>query len=180
MNWNKDKDKEFEILINNFSLFVKAHIQKFNIQKMGIDPDDVLQEIKIKLWKMLEDEKIINNYASYIRKVVDSSVIDFLRKLRKEKTIFLHEKQKWISEQKINYLTDSSFDEGLKNTLNETVNSLIESRRNVVRLFLLGMTIDEISTFLKWSKDKTRNLLYRGLSDLKKKLREKGIEYENK
>jgi len=44
----------------------------------------------------------------------------------------------------------------------------------------LNMTIEEISIFLKWSKDKTRNLLYRGLSDLKKILREKGIEYEDK
>lgn len=180
MNRNKDKAKEFETLINNFSLFVKAHIQKFNIQKMGIDPDDVQQEIKIKLWKMLEDEKKINNYASYIRKVVDSSVIDFLRRLRKEKTIILHEKQKWISEQKINYLTDISLDERLKHILNEAVNSLIESRQKAVKLFLLSMSIDEISTILKWSKDKTRNLLYRGLTDLKKKLREKGIEHEDK
>ncbi|MFW6131169.1 MAG: hypothetical protein ACOC5F_01045, partial [Candidatus Aminicenantaceae bacterium] len=60
------------------------------------------------------------------------------------------------------------------------VNSLIESRRKVVKLFLLNMTIDEISTFLNWSKDKTRNLLYRGLSDLKKILKKEGIEYENK
>jgi DNA-directed RNA polymerase specialized sigma24 family protein len=42
------------------------------------------------------------------------------------------------------------------------------------------MTIEEIAIYFKWTRDKTRNLLYRGLSDLKKILREKGIEYENK
>jgi len=58
--------------------------------------------------------------------------------------------------------------------------SLIESRRRAVKLFLLNMTIEEIAIYLQWSKDKTRNLLYRGLSDLKKTLKEKGIELENK
>ena len=115
---------------------LKAHIQKFNIQKMGIDPDDVLQEIKIKLWKMLEDEKKINNYASYIRKIIDSSIIDQLRKLKREKGIFIHEKQKWISEQKTNYSTDVSSETNAKEIIGEAVNSLIESRRVVVKLFL--------------------------------------------
>jgi len=60
----------------------------------------------------------------------------------------------------------------------EAVESLMDSRRRVVKLFLLNMTLEEISIFLDWSEAKTRNLLYRGLDDLKKKLKEKGIEYE--
>jgi DNA-directed RNA polymerase specialized sigma24 family protein len=42
------------------------------------------------------------------------------------------------------------------------------------------MTIEEISAYFNWSKDKTRNLLYRGLSDLKKILKKKDIDYEDK
>jgi len=180
MNRDEEKIKEFEAIINRFSRFVKANIYKFNIQKNGIDPDDILQEVKIKIWKILEDEKKIKNYASYIRKIVNSSVIDQIRKLRREKGIFIHEKHKWVSEQKRNYITDISHDINAKEIISQAVDSLIESRRKVVKLYLFNMTIEEIATFLKWSKDKTRNLLYRGLSDLKKRLREKGIEYENK
>jgi RNA polymerase sigma-70 factor (ECF subfamily) len=177
---NEQKIKEFENLINRFSQFVKAHIQKFNVQKSGIDPDDIFQEVKIKIWKILEDEKKIENYASYIRKIVDSSIIDQLRKLKREQGIFTHEKQKWIFDQKSNYLAPISPETNAKEIIGQAVNLLIESRRTVVKLYLLNMTIEEISIFLKWSKDKTRNLLYRGLSDLKKILREKGIEYEDK
>ncbi len=180
MNRDEEKIKEFEVIIDRFSRFVKANIQKFNVQKNGIDPDDILQEVKIKIWKILEDEKKIKNYASYIRKIVNSSVIDQLRKFKREKGIFIHERHKWVSEQKSNYLTDISLDIDAKETIGKAVDSLIESRRKAVKLFLLNMTIDEIAIFLKWSRDKTRNLLYRGLSDLKKKLREKGVEYENK
>jgi RNA polymerase sigma-70 factor (ECF subfamily) len=180
MGQNEQKIKEFENLINRFSQFVKAHIQKFNVQKSGIDPDDIFQEVKIKIWKILEDEKKIENYASYIRKIVDSSIIDQLRKLKRERGIFTHEKQRCIFDQKSNYLAAISPEANAKEIIGQAVNLLIESRRTVVKLYLLNMTIEEISIFLKWSKDKTRNLLYRGLSDLKKMLREKGIEYEDK
>jgi RNA polymerase sigma-70 factor (ECF subfamily) len=61
----------------------------------------------------------------------------------------------------------------------EAVESLMLSRQRVVKLFLLNMTLEEIAVVLNWSEAKTRNLLYRGLDDLKKILRKKGIEYED-
>lgn len=180
MNRDEEKIKEFEVIIRRFSRFVKANIQKFNVQKNGIDPDDILQEVKIKIWKILEDEKRIKNYASYIRKIVDSSIIDQLRRSKREKGIFIQEKHKLVSEQKSNYLINISNDTNAKEIIGQAVDSLMESRRKAVKMFLLNMTIDEIAIYFKWTRDKTRNLLYRGLSDLKKMLREKGIEYENK
>ena len=180
MDRDEKKIREFEAILNKFSRFVKINIQKFNVQKKGIDPDDILQEVKIKIWKIFEDEKKINNFTSYIRKIVDSSVIDKLRKLKREKGIYIYEKHKWISEQKSNYLHEIYYDDSIKEIVSNAVELLIESRRKAVKLFLLNMTIEEIAAFLKWSKDKTRNLLYRGLSDLKKILKEKGIELENK
>jgi len=174
------KIEEFEDVINRFSALIKADVQKFELQKKGIDPDDIIQEVKIKLWKILENEKKIKNYASYIRKIINSSVIDQLRKLKREKWIFISEKHRQVSEQKSNYITDLSFDKDAKKIIGNAVDSLMESRRKAVKLFLLNMTLDEIAIFLNWSRDKTRNLLYRGLSDLKKILKEKGIDYENK
>jgi DNA-directed RNA polymerase specialized sigma24 family protein len=53
------------------------------------------------------------------------------------------------------------------------VEGLIETRRQVVKLYLLNMSVDEISIYLKFSQDKTRNLLYRGLADLKRFLKER-------
>ena len=67
----------------------------------------------------------------------------------------------------------------LKKMVGEAVESLINSRRRVVRLYLLNMTLEEIAILLQWSEAKTRNLLYRGLEDIKKKLKDKGIDYED-
>jgi RNA polymerase sigma-70 factor (ECF subfamily) len=180
MSSKADKIKEFDTVLNKFGRFIKLNIQRFNLQKDGIDPDDVLQEIRIKIWKLLNDEKKIINYSSYIKKIVDSSVIDHLRRRRREMAFLELEKKKTISEWKSPYDIDIKADKNLKRIISETVDSLMESRRKVVKLFLLNMTINEIALLFNWSKDKTRNLLYRGLSDLKKKLKEEGIEYEYK
>ncbi|MDH4219237.1 MAG: RNA polymerase sigma factor [Candidatus Aminicenantes bacterium] len=180
MSTKADKLKEFDAALSKFGRFIKVNIQKFNLPKDGIDPDDVLQEVRIKIWKLLNDEKKITNYSSYIKKIVDSSVIDHLRRARRERGFILLEKQKTISEWKSHYETRNTDDKNLKKIVNTAVESLMESRRKVVKLYLLNLTIEEIATFYNWSRDKTRNLLYRGLSDLKKSLQAEGIEYEIK
>ncbi len=180
MNRGKKISKEFEEVINRFSVYIKILIQRYDLQKNGIDPDDILQEVKIKIWKVIDDEKNIKNLASYIKKIVDSSVIDLLRKLKREERILIYEGQKVVSELKRHYRTEIKLDKNLKKMIAQALDSILESRRKVVKLFLLNMTIDEIAALFDWSKDKTRNLLYRGLNDLKKILKEKGIEYENR
>lgn len=178
-DWDQGKEKELEAILFQFSRFIRSHIHKFNIQKFGLDPDDIAQEVRIKIWRVLSNEKTIDNYASYIRKIVDSSVIDQLRKLKREEGIFLQEKQTRISEQKTNYEAEMLREKHIQETVGRAVEGLIESRRKAVRLYLLNMSIEEIAAFFHWSRDKTRNLLYRGLADLKKILKEEEIEYED-
>lgn len=179
MNWDSRKEAELRSILDEFSGLIKVHIIKFNPQKFGLDPDDISQEIRIKIWRLLHDEKDIRNRSSYIKKIVDSSVIDLLRKWKRDEGLLSVEKQKKVSEMKKGYPTAISFEENLRDTVAEAVDSLIDSRRKVVRLHLMDMTIEEISAYLNWSTNKTRNLLYRGLTDLKKLLKHKDIDYED-
>jgi RNA polymerase sigma factor (sigma-70 family) len=165
--------EKFDHLIKDFSNYIQFHIYKYNPQKKGIDPEDISQEIKIKLWKIINSNKNIQNQAAYIKKVVNSTVIDFFRKNRRDEEIFFYEKQKKISEIKNIYLDNEINIGEFKRIMDCALESLIDTRRKVVKLFLLNMTIDEISIFFNWSENKTRNLLYRGLSDLKELLKEK-------
>ena len=159
MTSKAEKLKEFDLVLNKFTKFIKGNIQKFNLPKEGIDPDDVFQEVRIKIWKLLNDEKKINNYSSYIKKIVNSSVIDHIRKMRRERGLILQQKHKTIAEWKSTYEICQNYDKNLKNIVNQTINSLLESRRKVVKLYLLNLTIEEIAIFFGWSRDKTRNLL---------------------
>ncbi len=175
----RDRSNEFKRLVEQYSRFIESQILKFNPQKNGIDPDDIFQEVKIKLWNVLVDEKKIFSYSSYIKKIVNSCVIDQIRKSRREEGVISNEKRKRISDRRSIYKKHESRENELKNMVGEAVESLMDSRRRVVKLFLLNMTLEEIAIFLNWSEAKTRNLLYRGLDDLKKMLKNKGIEYED-
>ena len=176
MGMGNPEDKEFEELLNRFADFIRIHIQKYNLYKYGLDPDDISQDVRIKIWKLLHSEKVISNYSSYIKKIVNSSVIDQLRKIRREEGIFSHEKQ--VAERELAYSIDLSRVRALEETVGKAVDSLMDSRRQVVKLYLLNLSIPEIAGYLHWSTDKTRNLLYRGLADLRKALKDMDVEYD--
>lgn len=168
-------DRDLEALLARFTNFIRAQIQKFEVQRFGIDPDDIAQEVRIKIWKLIKNEKNVVNYASYIKKIVDSVVIDQLRLLRKDEQLYRMEKQKQVAEQLNGYRPEVLRNALLKEALGKAVESLIESRRNVVKLYLFDLSIEEISRFYGWSLHKTRNLLYRGLADLKRSLKKADI-----
>jgi len=50
-----------------------------------------------------------------------------------------------------------------------------ESRRPVVRMYLAGYGSAEIGELMGWTEAKARNLLYRGLADLRQRLEEAGV-----
>ena len=168
-------DRDLEALLARFTNFIRAHIQKFEVQRFGIDPDDIVQEVRIKIWKLIKNEKNVVNYASYIKKIVDSVVIDQLRLLRKDEQLYRMEKQKQVAEQLNGYRPEVLRNTLLKEAVGKAVESLIDSRRNVVKLYLFDLSIEEISRFYGWSLHKTRNLLYRGLADLKRSLKKADI-----
>jgi RNA polymerase sigma factor (sigma-70 family) len=174
MSWDGEREKELAKLLDDFSLFILAHIRKFRVAQFGVDPEDIAQEVKIKLWKILRDEKKIISYPSYIKKVVDSSVIDHLRKNRREENIVQQEKVKTIAESSYFYPAEAETGAAeAREALGRALGKLIESRRAVVQLHLLNFSIEEISMHFQWTQHKTRNLLYRGLADLRKIFKER-------
>lgn len=174
------KEKEFKDIIDNFAQFIRIQVQKYNLYRYGLDPEDILQDVKIRIWKLIRDEKIISNYASYIKKIVNSSVIDQLRKYRREEDLFKHEKRIRIAEMELVYSKEAIRKKNLEEIVGKAVESLIDSRRQVIKLYLLNLSIQEIAGYLNWSQDKTRNLLYRGLADLKDLLKDRDSKHEDR
>jgi RNA polymerase sigma-70 factor (ECF subfamily) len=173
MKSHKIGAEKFEQLLEKFSFSIRASVLKYGLEKRGIDPEDVIQEVKIKIWKKFVREKEISFCSSYIQRIVNSTLIDHIRRIRRQEKLILHEKEKLLFEE--TPIPKNPVKRSIsRELLSEVADSLMESRRKVVKLFLMDLSLDEISSTLKWSKDRTRNLLYRGLSDLKEKLKERG------
>ncbi len=178
MTDREKKEKIFNQIMESFSSFIRSHILKYNLQRFGLEAEDLTQEIRLKIWKIIDDEKTINCPPSYLKKVIESAVIDQIRRIRKEEEVFYSERQKLISEIEPR---GSSYNEqlgSLKELIIKAADQLMDSRKAVVKLYLLNMSLPEISDYLNFSQAKTRNLLYRGLEDLKKLLKEIGLKDE--
>ena len=63
--------------------------------------------------------------------------------------------------------------------LKAALTRLPASRKYPVKLHLQGFTSDEIGRLLGFTEAKARNLVYRGLDDLRRELRTEGIEHES-
>lgn len=173
---------EIDSRIAEFSKLIKSVIMKLSPHIDRMDLDDIEQEIKIKIWKeLMKSEKKINNLGSYIWKVSYTTACRMLKDLSKQNIIPINEStgdHELYTKQK-NDLDDQPDFQFEKTELYEAIEKSVEllkdSRRQVIKLYLLGMNRNEISSFYGWSQDRVRNLLYRGLDDLRKNLRSDGV-----
>jgi RNA polymerase sigma-70 factor (ECF subfamily) len=144
----------------------------------GADVDEVFQEVRIRLWRALErGERIAGVPASYVYRTAASAALDIIRRRRSRTEEPL---EHGGAGERAGPVARSDPESDLAG--NETVavvrravEGLIESRRPVVRMHLAGYTLDEIAATLGWSNAKTRNLLYRGMDDLRAVLLELGL-----
>jgi RNA polymerase sigma factor (sigma-70 family) len=141
------------------------------------DVDEVLQDIRIRLWKTrATDENLDALGASYLHKVAMSAVVDFLRRrtARREDTLDSVLTAETVPSSLQVAPVDASASSELTRRLDAALSGLVQNRRLVVQLHLEGYERHEIAGMTGWTEAKVRNLLYRGLDDLRALLRADG------
>jgi RNA polymerase sigma-70 factor (ECF subfamily) len=144
----------------------------------GSDVDDLVQEVRVRLWRALESgERIHNAPASYVHRAAVSGAIDLLRRRRaRRETPVRLSRPSGIGALGESAGADQMVEEReLQEQVGRALERLVASRRSVVRMYLSGYGREEIADLLGWTEPKTRNLLYRGLADLREELRAMGI-----
>lgn len=185
MDGSQEKIARVEETIESLSLLIRSAIRKTCRSIDGLDLDDIEQEVKIAVWKEIQkSEKEIRNLGSYVWRITYTTTSKIMKRLgeQRKELIDLSAEERRAEEK---FKTDKKdlpdyqlqYQETAR-IVREAVDRLIESRRRVVKLYLSGMTAGEINGFFGWSDGKARNLLSRGLADLREKLRERGFEYE--
>jgi RNA polymerase sigma factor (sigma-70 family) len=143
------------------------------------DIDEVLQDIRIRLWKTrASDENLDALGASYLHKVAMSAVIDFLRRraARREDSLDNVSAHNTLPASLHVAPVDAGASSELAHRLEIALGGMVQNRRLVVQLHLEGYERHEISSMTGWTEAKVRNLLYRGLDDLRALLRADGSE----
>ncbi len=173
----RDQTSEaLEGLLTRFADRVRRIGQQHGLR--GSDVEDLLQEVRVRLWRALETgEKIRAVPAAYVHRTAVSAALDLLRRrrARRETPVRLSRPsgEAVLGE---SAPADAGVEGSeLERQVDEALARLVASRRSVVRMYLAGYGRLEIAYLLGWSEAKTRNLLYRGLEDLRRQLRGMGI-----
>lgn len=176
-------------LLEKFGGLLKSTLLRTCPRHLGIQVDDVEQEVRIRIWRALESEREITDPASYVRRVAVTAAIDAIRraKVRKEEPLMAVNAgdesgdvlgaPRALRDAGRNPEAEASARE-IGRRVEGALARIPESRRRVVRLHLQQFTTQEMASLLGWTEPKARNLVYRGLRDLRRELRAQGIDCE--
>jgi RNA polymerase sigma factor (sigma-70 family) len=145
---------------------------------------EVIQNLRLRLWRAHPDGRAIAGLgAAYVYQTSISASLDVIRQRRAfggaNRTSLTGMKHDPPAPHGASPAAALEEAEDAR-TVAEAVRTLPEARRVPVRMHLSGYTRDEIARQLGWSEAKTRNLLYRGLEDLRTELRRRGLGPEEK
>jgi RNA polymerase sigma factor (sigma-70 family) len=139
--------------------------------------DELFQEVRIRVWRAVKSgERIEGLPASYVYQTAMSAALDLARRRRSRRESDARDLTAASHLADRSAAADLAVERSeLRAGLERALAELGETRRPVVRLYLSGYTEREIARLLGWTEAKTRNLLYRGLADLRAILPARGI-----
>jgi RNA polymerase sigma factor (sigma-70 family) len=159
---------------------VAARINAFRFRDYGLEQADLAQDIFVRIWEYYEkNDKNIRHLESYIYRVINSVVIDAIKKARKEGAALRRLGRDASEPPNASGSKGDECNDRLRATVLSFAKKLKPSRRKVIGLYLAGLTLDEITALMNWKKSRTNNLFYRGLEDLRRKLAANGDSHED-
>lgn len=191
------RDARLQELLSRYGDLLRRTIAKVCPQTMGLSVEEIEQDARVRLWSALKSERDIVHPVSYVYKVAVSAALRAIRRAKARREDQLQDDDIGFS----GYTTyaghaarDGAPAEALRTRpdaspealaerrewvrkIDVAMRHLAENRRRAARLHLRGMTTQEIADILGWSEPKARNLVHRGLKDLRTRLRLEGVEY---
>ena len=164
-----------ETLIARFRTMVRSVGARRGL--VEADLDEVLQDVRIRLWHAGEGGKSLEELgSSYLYQLATTAALDLLRRRRARRADDTDD----IGERtELTANTASPHDaleaRELASQIEAAIDTLPIDRRVAVRMHLTGYDREDIARMCGWNEARTRNLLYRGLDDLRRRLTDMGI-----
>jgi RNA polymerase sigma factor (sigma-70 family) len=178
------RDARLQELVSRHGDLLRRTIAKVCPRAMGLSVEEIEQDARVRLWTALKSEREIVHPVSYIYKVAVSAALRAIRRAKArredqlqgdtganegapvvvlctpadESPFAVTERREWVRK------------------IDRAMTRLAENRRRAVGLHLRGRTTQEIAGLLGWSEPKARNLVHRGLRELRAHLRSEGID----
>ena len=168
-------DAQLTALIEAYASLIRRAVRRVSGLRATDIQDDVHQNVVLALWQQLERGQTIERPASYIFRAAIRETVRLMRRDHGHASAALEDGERVAetaaSSDPHRHLEDKERQQALMDCL-ET----LEARRQLaVRAHLSGFTVTEIMEMFDWSYQRARHLIARGMADLRRALRERGI-----
>ncbi len=176
----RSRHAALEALLRDFGRRIRQLVESHCRGTQGLDPDDIEQEVRVRLWRALEGDRIEALGASYIQRAVVSAVIDAARRASLRVTESLPEPGR---ETLADAAPGRSIEEAASGRQRAeqvwmVIQTLPVRRRVPIKLHLQGFSLQEIAALEGVSPEAARKLVSRGMEALRERLTELGVDDE--
>jgi RNA polymerase sigma-70 factor, ECF subfamily len=144
-----------------------------------LDPGEraaLVQEVRIRLWRAARSPENLDGIGpSFLYRAAKWAALDLLRSRRRtqmDTEAALREGPRAVAAERSDTFVVRA---AIGGAVERGVEGLAPDRRTAVSLWLSGYSWKEVAALTGWSETRTRNLLYRGLDDLRAALRGMGF-----
>ena len=167
-----DAIRRFEELVANYGHVIRAAIRSVAGPLAARLGEDAEQQVLLELWKQVKKEQSIEYPSSYLYRAAVRETIRLARQLRRRSEDPLEN----THAPDVNPNTNPerrALSSELSERLREVSATLRSDRRQAVLAHLAGYRVQEIMASYDWSYNRARNLIARGIADLRHALQER-------
>ncbi len=174
-----DVSRALEALVSRFDGFIRRTASRQGLA--GPELDEVVQDLRIRLWKAGGARGgIRSTNAVYVRRTAHSATVDLIRRSRSRNARVVSLDLVEPTHATTSNQPDDALEAAdLAAEVDRAIDQLQPARRVAVRLYLAGYDRFEIAAAQGWTEGRARNLLYRGLEELRRILGQRGITVDS-
>jgi RNA polymerase sigma factor (sigma-70 family) len=158
----------FERLVRRYGLLVSRVVAKVARGKASGAEADIEQRVLVGLWRQISREQTVEHPSSYLYRAAVRETVRYLKEESRRGQVTLEE----AAEQAAPSLDpeQSMAARQQAGRLEAALATLVPERAVAVRAHLEGHEVQEIMKLHGWPYQKARNLIARGMTDLRKAL----------
>lgn len=172
----RESHRQLEALVEQYGALIRRVIARVLGTRLPGAHEDIAQQVLINLWRQLDREQTIEHPASYIYRMTIREAARALRQGMAHTVLPLEETAETadfaapVSSNPEEILAGKAEAARIAGALG----TLTSDRQRAVRAHLAGFSVTEIMAMHDWPYQKARNLIARGIADLRDRLKSEG------
>jgi RNA polymerase sigma factor (sigma-70 family) len=171
-----DPRARFESLVRQYGRLIAGVVRRVTGPRGDLVREDIEQRVLVSLWRRIESEQTIDYPSSYIYRMAVREAVRMMRQETSRGQEPLEEAQDVPAAPN---RREDPYDEAARAEQRRQIEGglaeLLPDRQRAVRAHLSGFDVQEIMGMYSWPYQKARNLIARGMADLREALLRRGI-----